>query len=55
MAASHSSYPLPNNGALPLLWVWTFSQVPSVMVVPTLAHGTLLLSPSCQPQSSPQG
>ena len=48
-----SSSPLLSNGPLPLLQVWTFSQVPSAMVSPSLARGTLLLSPSCQPQSSP--
>ena len=32
MVAHPSSLLLPNNGALSLLWVWTFSQVPYVMV-----------------------
>ena len=33
---------LPNNGALPVLQVWNFPQVPSVVVFPSSAHGTLL-------------
>ena len=52
-AACPSSSPLPNNGALPLLLVWTFSQVLSAVVFPSLARGVLLRSPSCCPQSSP--
>lgn len=47
--------PLSNNGSFPLLQVWTFSQVPSAMVIPSLARGTLLLTPSCNPQFSPRG
>ena len=47
MAALPSSYPLPNNGALPVLWVQTFSEIPSAVAFPSLAHGTLLISPSC--------
>ena len=31
MVACPSSSPLPNSGALPLLQVWTFSQVPSAL------------------------
>lgn len=42
----------PNNGALPLLWVRTFSQVLSAMAFPSLVRGALLLSPSCHPQFS---
>ena len=53
MVACPFSSPLPNNCALTLLQVQIFSQVPSAMEFPSLAHGTLLLSPSCHPQFSP--
>ena len=48
-----SSSPLPNNDALPLLKVWTFSQFPCAVKFPSLAHGALFLSPSCHHQFSP--
>ena len=55
MVACPSSFPLPNKeGGFPLLQVWTFSRIPSAVVFPYLAHGTLLLSQACQPQSSPR-
>ena len=53
MAAHPSSSPLPNNGTLPLLRVQIFSQVPSAVVFPSLAHGALLLSPHAIPSSLP--
>ena len=54
MVACPSSSPIPNNGDLYLLWVRTFAQVSSFVAFPSLAHGALLLSPSCNPQFSPQ-
>ena len=54
MATCLSSSPLPNNGALTLLWAWTFSRVPFTMVFPSIVCGALFLSPLCHPQFSPQ-
>ena len=58
------SSPLPNNGALSLLWVWTLSWVPSAMAFhfPALSlwlplpvgAPLLILSPHRQPQSAPR-
>ena len=53
MVSCPSSSPFPNNGDLPLFWIQTFSWVPSPVVFPSLACGTLLLSPSCHPQFPP--
>ena len=39
------SSPLFNNGNLSLLWVWTFSQVPSAMAL----HSPALSVPLSQP------
>ena len=50
MLACPSSSPFLNSGALPLLWVQTFSWVPSAVMFPC----ALLLSPSCHPQFSPR-
>ena len=43
--AAHPSSPLPNNGALSLLWVWNFSWVPSAVSFHSPALIILLPSP----------
>ena len=46
MEARPSSSPLLNTGALSLLWVHTFSQVPSVVAFHSPALSVLLPSPA---------
>ena len=50
MAAHPSFSPLPNNGALSLLWVQTFSKLPSVMSFHSPALSMSLPQPTT-PQS----
>ena len=45
-AARPCSSPLPNNGTLSLLWVWTFSQFPSAMVFHSPALSILPFPPA---------
>ena len=55
MAGRPSTSPLPNTGALSLLWIQTFSQVPSVVAFRSPALSVFLPLPMlhcCQiPQS----